>query len=46
MTFAENGQGAGLWLNPIYKSHDSDGFDAQGADYGVDMDLYGVALLR
>ena len=44
MTFAENGQGAGLWLNPIYKSHDSDGFDAQGADYGVDMDLYGVAL--
>ena len=44
MTFAENGQGAGLWLNPIYKSHDSDGFDAQGADYGVDMDLYGLAL--
>ena len=44
MTFAENGQGAGLWLNPIYKSHDSDGFDAQGDDYGVDMDLYGVAL--
>ena len=44
MTFAENGQGTGLWLNPIYKSHDSDGFDAQGADYGVDMDLYGVAL--
>ena len=44
MTFAENGQGTGLWLNPIYKSHDSDGFDAQGADYSVDMDLYGVAL--
>ncbi len=44
MTFAENGQGAGLWLNPIYKSHDSDGFDAEGVDYGVDMDLYGVAL--
>ena len=36
MTFAENGQGAGLWLNPIYKSHDSDGFDAEGVDYGVD----------
>ena len=44
MTFAENGQGAGLWLNPIYKSHDSDSFDAEGVDYGVDMNLYGVAL--
>ena len=44
MTFAENGQGAGLWLTPVYKNHDSDSFDAEGIDYGVDMDLYGVAL--
>ena len=44
MTFADNGQGAGLWLTPIYKNHDSDGFDADGVNYGVDMDLYGVAL--
>ena len=44
MTFAENGQGAGLWLSPVYKNHSSDGFDAEGADYGVDMDLYGLAL--
>ena len=44
MTFADNGQGAGLWATPIYKNHDSDGFDADGVDYGVDMNLYGVAL--
>ncbi len=44
MTFADNGQGAGLWVTPIYKNQDSDGFDADGVDYGVDMDIYGVAL--
>ncbi len=44
MTFADNGQGAGLWVTPIYKNHDSDGFDADGVDYGVDMNIYGVAL--
>ena len=44
ITYADNGQGAGLWLAPVYKNHSSDGFDAEGADYGVDMDLYGVAL--
>lgn len=41
---ADNGQGAGLWLNPVYKSSDLDGFEAQGLDYGADIDLYGVAL--
>ena len=41
---ADNGQGAGLWLNPVYKSSDLDGFAAQGLDYGADIDLYGVAL--
>lgn len=44
ITFADNSQGAGIWLAPVYKNHDSDSFDAQGIDYGVDMDLYGVAL--
>lgn len=41
---ADNGQGAGLWINPVYKSSDLDGFEAQGLDYGADIDLYGVAL--
>ena len=44
ITVADNTQGAALWLAPIYKFSDSDGFDAEGVDYGVDMDLYGVAL--
>ncbi len=44
LTFANNGQGAGLWINPIYISQDSDGFGVDNKDYGVDIDLYGVAL--
>ena len=44
ITMANNGQGAALWLAPVYKTHDSDSFDSQGLDYGVDMNLYGVAL--
>ena len=44
ITFANNGQGAGIWVTPIYMSSDSDGFDAQGVDYGTDINLYGVAL--
>ena len=44
LTFADNGQGAGLWINPIYISQDSDGFGVDNKDYGVDIDLYGVAL--
>ena len=44
ITVADNTQGTALWLAPIYKSSDSDGFEAEGVDYGVDMDLYGVAL--
>ena len=44
ITFANNGQGAGIWITPIYVSSDSDGFEAQGVDYGADIDLYGVAL--
>ena len=44
LTVAGNNQGAALWLAPVYKTSDSDGFDAQGVDYGVNVDLYGVAL--
>ena len=44
MVFADNQQGGGLWLMPVYKNHDSDEFDADGIDYGADIDLYGVAL--
>ena len=41
LTVAGNTQGAALWLAPVYKTSDSDGFDAQGVDYGVNVDLYG-----
>ena len=34
----------GVWLTPMYKSLDSDGFNAQGASYGSDVDLSGVAF--
>ena len=44
LNVAQNGMGGTLWVAPIYKSQDSDGFGAQGLEYGVDFDLYGVAL--
>ena len=44
ITVADNMQGAAIWLTPVYKSSEADGFDADGLDYGVDVDLYGVAL--
>lgn len=44
LTYANNADGAGIWLAPVYKNHESDGFDAQGVDYGADIDLTGVAL--
>ena len=34
----------GVWLTPMYKSVDSEGFNAQGASYGSDVDLSGVAF--
>ena len=34
----------GVWLTPMYKSMDSDGFNAEGASYGSDVDLAGVAF--
>ena len=45
ITYANNGQGAGLWVTPIYMNSDSDGFEAQGISYGTDINLYGVALV-
>lgn len=44
LVYADNLQGGGIWLAPVYKNHDSDEFDAEGVDYGADIDLYGVAL--
>ena len=34
----------GVWVSPMYKSVDSDGFGSQGASYGSDVDLAGVAF--
>ena len=34
----------GVWLTPMYKSIDADGFNAQGASYGSEVDLAGVAF--
>lgn len=44
MIYADNETGGGLWFVPVYKNHDSDEFDADGIDYGADIDLYGAAL--
>ena len=44
LVMADNEKGAGLWLAPVYKNHESDDFDAEGVNYGVDLDLTGVAL--
>ena len=41
---SSNAQGGGLWIAPVYKNQDSDEFDAQGVDYGADINLYGLAL--
>ena len=34
----------GVWLTPMYKSMDSDSFNAEGASYGSDVDVAGVAF--
>ena len=44
LVFANNAQGGGLWLSPVYKNHESDSFDADGVDYGVDADITGLVL--
>lgn len=33
-----------LWLNPIYRSYKAKDFDAQGREYGSDIELYGAIL--
>ena len=45
-TIAATGSQAngGVWLTPAYKNFDADGFDAQGATYGADVDLTGVTF--
>lgn len=44
MTFAENGQGATLWLNPVYRNNSSSGLANEGHGYSLDLDLTGVVL--
>lgn len=44
MSYANNGQGTALWLSPIYKDHESDGFNADGISWGSDASLTGFAL--
>lgn len=44
LMYADNANGAGIWLAPVYRNHDSDSFDANGVDYGADIDLTGVAF--
>ena len=34
----------GVWLTPMYKSMDADGFNAEGASYGSEVDAAGVAF--
>ena len=34
----------GVWVSPMYKNVDADGFNAEGATYGADIDLAGVAF--
>ena len=41
---AANGQGGAIWVTPVYKSAESDGFAADNKYYGADVTLYGLAL--
>ncbi len=41
---ASSALNGGAWVTPMYKSVDADGFGAQGASYGADVDLAGVAF--
>lgn len=40
---AENGNTT-LWLAPVYKKLNYDGLSAQGLNYGLDLNLYGLSL--
>ena len=41
---AANGQGGAIWVTPVYKSADADGFNADNKSYGADVKIYGLAL--
>lgn len=44
MTYANNGQGGGMWLSPVYKNRQTNGFKAQDLEYGTDTSITGLAL--
>ena len=44
VTLASNTQGGALWVTPVYKNADYDGFNADDKSYGSEVNLYGVAL--
>ena len=44
MTYTNNGQGGGMWLSPVYKSRQTNGFKAQDLEYGTDTSITGLAL--
>ncbi|MDO4675364.1 MAG: autotransporter domain-containing protein [Anaerobiospirillum succiniciproducens] len=44
MTYANNGQGGGIWLSPVYKNRQTNGFKAQDLEYGTDTSITGLAL--
>ena len=44
MTVSSNGQGSGMWVTPVYRSADVDGFGADNVSYGSDVKLFGAAI--
>ena len=44
MTYANNGQGGAMWVAPVYKSRETNGFKAQGLEYGTDTSITGLVL--
>lgn len=44
MTYANNGQGGAMWVAPVYKSRETNGFKAQGLEYGSDTSITGLVL--
>ena len=44
MTYTNNGQGGGIWLSPVYKNRQTNGFKAQDLEYGTDTSITGLAL--
>ena len=44
MTHADNGQGGAMWVAPVYRSRETNGFKAQGLEYGADTSITGLVL--